>query len=72
MEHTTDIAALEAENAAQEAEDAAQTARLNALLRGGSAAVRLADCRVMAEIGARELAVQERYQRRISRALSAP
>jgi hypothetical protein len=74
MEHTTatDIAALEAEITALEAEDAAQTARVNALLRGGSAAVRLADCRVLARLAARELAVQERYQRRISRALSAP
>lgn len=74
MEHTTttDIAALEAEIAALEADDAAQTARVNALLRTGSAAVRLADCRVMAELGARELAVQARYQRRIRRAIDAP
>jgi hypothetical protein len=74
MEHTptTDIAALEAEIAAIEAEDAAQTARVNALLATGSYAVRLADCRVMAEQAARELAVQERYQRRITRAIEAP
>jgi hypothetical protein len=74
MEHTTatDIAALEAEIAAIEAEDAEQSARVNALLATGSTAVRLADCRVMAEQAARELAVQERYQRRISRAIEAP
>ena len=72
MEHTTtDIAALEAEIAALEAEDAAQSARVNALLATGSTAVRLADCRVMAQLAARELAVQERYQRRISRAIDA-
>lgn len=74
MEHTTaiDIAALEAEIAAIEAEDAEQSARVNALLATGSTAVRLADCRVMAEQSSRELAVQERYQRRISRAIEAP
>jgi hypothetical protein len=74
MEHTTaiDIAALEAEIAAIEAEDAEQSARVNALLATGSTAVRLADCRVMAEQASRELAVQERYQRRISRAIEAP
>jgi len=73
MEHTTttDIAALEAEIAALEAEDAAQSARVNALLATGSTAARLADCRVMAQQAARELAVQERYQRRISRAIDA-
>ena len=73
MEHTTatDIAALEAEIAAIEAEDAAQRARVGALLATGSAAVRLADCQVMAEQAARELAVQERYQRRIARAIDA-
>ena len=71
MEHTTptDITALEAEIAALEAEHAATTARVSALLATGSAAVHLADCRVMAEQAARELAVQERYQRRIARAL---
>ena len=70
MEHTTtDITALEAEIAALEAEHAATTARVSALLATGSAAVRLADCQVMAEQAARELAVQERYQRRIARAL---
>jgi hypothetical protein len=70
MEHTTaiDIAALEAEIAAIEAEDAEQSARVNALL----GVLRLADCRVMAEQASRELAVQERYQRRISRAIEAP
>jgi hypothetical protein len=69
MEHTT---ALEAEIAAIEAEDAEQRARIGALLATGSAAVRLADCQVMAERAARELAVQERYQRRIARAINAP
>ena len=69
---TTDIAAIEAEIAAIEAEDAAQTARVNALLATGSTAVRLADCQEMAQQGARELAMQERYQRRISRAIDAP
>ena len=71
MEHTTttDITALLAEVAALEAEHAATTARVGALLATGSAAVRLADCQVMAEQAARELAVQERYQRRIARAL---
>lgn len=71
MEHTTttDITALEAEVAALEAEHAATTARVSALLATGSTAVRLADCQVMAEQAARELAVQERYQRRIARAL---
>lgn len=71
MEHTTsiDITALEAEIDALEAEHAATTARVSALLATGSAAVRLADCQVMAEQAARELAVQERYQRRIARAL---
>jgi hypothetical protein len=74
MKHTptTDIAALEAEIAAIEAEDAAQSARVNALLATGSHAVRLSDCRVMAEQAARELAAQERYQRRITRAIEAP
>lgn len=73
MDHATatDIAALEAEIAAIEAEDAAQRARVSALLATGSAAARLADCQAMAQQAARELAVQERYQRRIARALSA-
>ena len=68
---TTDIAALEAEIAAIEAEHAATTARVNALLSSGSPAARLADCRVMAQLAERELAVQERYQRRIARAIDA-
>lgn len=69
---TTDIAALEAEIAAIEAAHAEQQARVSALLSTGSAAVRLADCQAMAEQAARELAVQERYQRRIARAIKAP
>jgi cell division protein FtsB len=73
MEHipATDIAALEAEIAALEAEDAALEARVSALLATGSAAVRLADCQVMAKQAAHDLAVQERYQRRIARAIDA-
>ena len=74
MDHTpaTDLAALEAEIAAIEREHAATTARVHALLLStGSAAARLADCRVMAEQSARDLAVQERYQRRIARAIEA-
>ena len=73
MDHTTptDIAALEAEIAAIEREHAATTARVHALLATGSTAVRLADCWCMAEQSARELAVQERYQRRIARAIDA-
>ncbi len=69
---TTDITALEAEIAAIEAEHATTTARVNALLASGSTAARLADCRVMAQLAERELAVQERYQRRIARAIDAP
>ena len=71
MDFTTDLAALEAEIAALEAEDAQQSARLSALLRQGSAAVRLADCQAMSAIASRELAAQERYQRRLSRAIEA-
>jgi hypothetical protein len=74
MDHTTpatDIAALEAEIAALKADATAQAARVSALLATGSAAVRLADCQVMAQQAAHELAVQERYQRRISRAIDA-
>lgn len=69
---TTDIAALLAEVDAIKAAHAEQQARVSALLSTGSAAVRLADCQVMAEQAARELAVQERYQRRIARAIKAP
>lgn len=74
MDHTTDIdiTALEAEIAAIEAEDAAQSARVGALLATGSAAARLADCRVMAEQLEHDSRVQARYQRRITRAMQAP
>jgi len=73
MDHatTTDITAMEAEIAAIEAEDAAQRARVGALLATGSAAVRLADLQLQAAQASRELAVQERYQRRIARAIGA-
>jgi hypothetical protein len=73
MDHatTTDITALEAEIAAIEAEDAAQQARVNALLATGSTAVRIADLAVQAQQASRDLAVQERYQRRIARAIGA-
>lgn len=71
MDHTTatDITDLLAEIDAIEAAHTAQCQRVNALLATGSTDVRLADCQVMAEQAARELAVQERYQRRIARAL---
>lgn len=73
MEHTTtsDITDLLAEVAAIEAEDAAQRERVNALLATGSAAARLADCRVMAEQLEHDSRVQARYQRRIARAMEA-
>ena len=73
MEHATptDMAALEAEIAAIEADHAATTARVGALLASGSAAALLADCQAMAEMLARDTAVQTRYQRRIARAIDA-
>ena len=73
MDHDTaiDITALEAEVAALEAEDTAQAARIEALLATGSTAARMADLALRMEQGARELAVQERYQRRIARAIDA-
>ena len=64
--------ALEAEVAALEAQDRTQTARIDALLRRGSIEARLADCRVLSRVADRELAAQERYQRRIARALQDP
>ena len=73
MEHTpptdTDTAALLAEVEALLVESAAIDARTDALLAGGSAAVRLADLALQLEIGRRDLDAQERYQRRISRAV---
>lgn len=74
MEHTThaiDITALEAEVDALLAQDAAQAERIEALLATGSTALRMADLAHRMEQGARELAVQERYQRRIARAMDA-
>lgn len=72
MAHTTDIDAIEAELEALLADTQAQDARINALLaQTGSTAVRLADTACRLQQGARELAAQERYQRRISRALDA-
>jgi len=73
MDHPPlDMDALEAEVAALVAEDLAQTARIDALLRRGSIEGRLADCRVLSRVADRELAAQERYQRRITRALQEP
>ena len=73
MEHTTptdtDTAALLAEVEALLVESAAIDARTDALLAGGSAAVRLADLALQLEIGRRDLDAQERYQRRIGRAV---
>jgi hypothetical protein len=73
MEHTTptDITALLAEVDAIEAEHTAMQARVDALLTRGSAAALLADCQAMAEMLARDTAVQTRYQRRIARAIDA-
>jgi hypothetical protein len=69
---TTDLDTLEAEITALAAADAEQSARINALLaRTGGTAARLADCQLMAEQAERELAVQERYQRWIARAIEA-
>lgn len=75
MEHTTpttDIEALMAEVDALLAEDAAQTERIEALLAQPihrSITTQLADLAAMSQQAQRELAVQERYQRRIARAM---
>ena len=75
MEHTTpttDIGALMAEVDALLAEDAAQTERIEALLAQPihrSITTQLADLAAMSQQAQRELAVQERYQRRIARAM---
>lgn len=70
MEHDIDITALEAEVDALLVEAAAVDERVNALLNAtGSTAARLADLALRMELGRRELDAQERYQRRIARAL---
>jgi hypothetical protein len=75
MDHatpTTDIDALMAEVDALLLEDAAQTERIEALLAQPihrSITTQLADLAAMSQQAQRELAVQERYQRRIARAL---
>ena len=67
---TTDLDTLEAEITALAAADAEQSARINALMANtGSTAALLADCRLMADQAERDLAVQERYQRRIARVI---
>lgn len=73
MEHTTHTTdALEAEIAALLADGAAQDARVSALLATGTAAALVDDCQVMARQAARDLAAQERLQRRIAQAIEAP
>jgi hypothetical protein len=75
MDHTTtdiDIDALTAEVDALLAEDAAMDARVDALLAKPihrSITTQLADLAAMNRQAQRELAVQERYQRRIAHAL---
>jgi hypothetical protein len=75
MDHTTadiDIDALMAEVDALLAEGAAMDARVDALLAKPihrSITTQLADLAAMSQQAQRELAVQERYQRRIAHAL---
>lgn len=73
MERTTatdtETAALLAEVDALLAESAAIDARTDALLAQGSPAVVMADLAIQLEQGRRELDAQERYQRRITRAM---
>ena len=75
MDHTThdiDADALLAEVNALLAEDAAMSARIDALLSKPihrSITSQLADLAAMNRQAQRELTVQERYQRRIARAL---
>ena len=72
MEHTTtDIAALEAEVNALLAETAVMDARVEALLRTGSTAVRMADLALQLELGRRELDQIEQEQRAIEAAIDA-
>ncbi len=73
MEHTTttDIAALEAEVDALLAETAVMDARVEALLRTGSTAVRMADLALQLELGRRELDQIEQEQLAIEAAIDA-
>jgi hypothetical protein len=73
MDHTTttDIAALEAEVDALLLEVAATDARVEALLRTGSTAVRMADLALQLELGRRELDQIEQEQRAIEAAIDA-
>ena len=73
MDHTTttDIDALEAEVNALLAEAAATDARIEALLRTGSPAVRMADLRLQMELGRQELDQIEQEQRAIEAAIDA-
>ena len=73
MDHTTttDIDALEAEVNALLAETAVMDARVEALLRTGSTAVRMADLALQLELGRRELDQIEQEQRAIEAAIDA-
>lgn len=74
MEHTTPITdtdALLAEVDALLVEVAATDARVEALLRTGSAAVRMADLALQMELGRAELDQIEREQRTIEAAIDA-
>ena len=73
MDHTTttDIAALEAEVDALLAETAVMDARVEALLRTGSTAVRMADLALQLELGRRELDQIEQDQLAIEAAINA-
>lgn len=73
MDHTTtiDADALLAEVNALLAEAAETDARIEALLRTGSVAVRLADLALQLELGARELDQLEQEQRAIEAAIEA-
>ena len=73
MDHTTttDIDALEAEVNALLAETAVMDARVEALLRTGSTAVRMADLALQLELGRRDLDQIEQEQRTIEAAIDA-
>lgn len=73
MDHTTttDIDALEAEVNALLAEAAVMDARVEALLRTGSTAVRMADLALQLELGRRELDQIEQEQQAIEAAIDA-
>lgn len=74
MEHTTtdiDIDALLAEVDAVIAESAAIDARVDALLRTGSTAARMADLALQMEIGRQELDQIEQEQQAIAAAIDA-